>query len=103
MEYGAVPNMSIFLHSHVLARKAVECAVVLNIRSGLQRNTAEIPSQAGERPDIALRSHDDVANKHSSRMNKRLRMNDWDDPLDGISGHPGSLRPPIHARAKHYS
>ena len=85
-------DMTVLLHDHVAAGKAVQDAAVLDVGTGGHHHLAEVASQAGQRTHVAAGTNQDVSDEDGFGMNERGGMDDGDDTLDLVDAHRVNLR-----------
>jgi hypothetical protein len=62
VEDRSVPYVAVFFNQGVVAWETVQYTTVLNIGTDSHFDSAEVASQACQRPDVAIWTDDDVAN-----------------------------------------
>tara|TARA_R110002072_G_scaffold192717_2_gene349776 strand:+ start:1902 stop:2297 length:396 start_codon:yes stop_codon:yes gene_type:complete len=91
VENCAMPHMAIFLNHRIRARKRVHHAIILNIRTFFEYNSAKITTQRGGRPHVAAGTNPHVPNQNRRWVNVCGRMNNRLNAFDTVGWHASLL------------
>src|SRR5690606_32943538 len=84
VQHGAVPDMAIHIDQGVVFGYAVNNAAVLYVGALVERDAAEIATQACQGSYVHARPDDDVANQHGRRMHVGTGVDNRRDAVYGI-------------------
>lgn len=86
-------DMALGLQRAVGAREGMQDAAILDIRSGPDRDAAEVTAQASEWSDIAAVLDDHVTDEDGVGVYEGGRADDGLDAVDLVAGHPLCIQP----------
>ncbi|MNV49220.1 hypothetical protein D3C71_1411680 [compost metagenome] len=87
MQHRTVADVAIALDHGVAVGETVHHAGVLQVGALLQHDPPEIPAQAGQRPDVAMRPDDHVTDQHGGRMHISSRVDYRGQTIEAVAGH----------------